>query len=90
MWQILNSLVSLLVISVLIAMVYRVLPDVRLDWPDVWVGAVTTSLLFGVGKFLIGLYLGRASIGSSYEAFSAVSPVPQGADVSTCGRWSGL
>jgi membrane protein len=58
----------LLVISVLIAMVYRVLPDVRLDWPDVWVGAVTTSLLFGVGKFLIGLYLGRASIGSSYGA----------------------
>jgi hypothetical protein len=49
-------------------MVYRVLPDVRLDWPDVWVGAVTTSLLFGIGKFLIGLYLGRASIGSSYGA----------------------
>ena len=68
LWQILNFLVSLLVISVLIAMVYRVLPDVRLDWPDVWVGAVTTSLLFGVGKFLIGLYLGRASIGSSYGA----------------------
>jgi membrane protein len=88
-WQILNLLVPLLVISVLIAMVYRILPDVRLDWPDVWVGAVTTSLLFGVGKFLIGLYLGPASIGSSYEAFSAGSPVPQG-DVSTCGRWSGL
>ena len=68
LWQILNFLVSLLVISVLIAMVYRILPDVRLDWPDVWVGAVTTSLLFGVGKFLIGLYLGRASIGSSYGA----------------------
>ena len=68
LWQILNFLVSLLVISVLIAMVYRVLPDVRLDWPDVWVGAITTSLLFGVGKFLIGLYLGRASIGSSYGA----------------------
>jgi membrane protein len=67
-WQILNFLVSLLVISVLIAMVYRVLPDVRLDWPDVWVGAVTTSLLFGIGKFLIGLYLGRTSIGSSYGA----------------------
>jgi membrane protein len=67
-WQILNFLVSLLVISVLIAMVYRVLPDVRLAWPDVWVGAVTTSLLFGVGKLLIGLYLGHASIGSSYGA----------------------
>jgi membrane protein len=68
LWQILNLLVSLLVISILIAMVYRLLPDVRLDWPDVWVGAVTTSVLFGVGKFLIGLYLGHASIGSSYGA----------------------
>jgi len=68
LWQIVNFLVSLLVISVLIAMVYRLLPDVRLDWPDVWAGAVTTSVLFGVGKFLIGLYLGHASIGSSYGA----------------------
>ena len=68
LWQILNFVISLLVISVLIAMVYRVLPDVRLDWPDVWAGAVITSLLFGVGKLLIGLYLGHASIGSSYGA----------------------
>jgi membrane protein len=68
LWQIVNLVVSLLAISVLIAMVYRFLPDVRLDWPDVWIGAVTTSVLFGVGKFLIGLYLGHASIGSSYGA----------------------
>jgi membrane protein len=68
LWQTANFLVSLLGISILIAMVYRLLPDVRLDWRDVWVGAVTTSVLFGVGKFLIGLYLGHASIGSSYGA----------------------
>jgi membrane protein len=68
LWQTVNFLVSLLVISVLIALVYRLLPDVRLDWRDVWVGAVTTSVLFGAGKFLIGLYLGHASIGSSYGA----------------------
>ena len=68
LWQTANFLVSLLVISILIAMVYRLLPDVRLDWRDVWVGAITTSVLFGVGKFLIGLYLGHASIGSSYGA----------------------
>ena len=68
LWQIMNFLVSLLVISVLIAMVYRLLPDVRLDWRDVWVGAGTTSLLFGIGKQVIGLYLGHASIGSSYGA----------------------
>lgn len=68
LWQVLNFLIALLVISILIAMVYRVLPDVRLDWPDVWVGAIITSILFGVGKSLIGLYLGHASIGSSYGA----------------------
>jgi membrane protein len=68
LWQIANLLVSLVVIAVLIAMVYRLLPDVRLDWPDVWVGAAATSVLFGAGKFLIGLYLGHASIGSSYGA----------------------
>jgi hypothetical protein len=62
-----NFLVSLLVITILIAMVYRVLPDVRLAWPDVWIGAVTTWVLFGVGKLRIGLYLGHAS-GSSYGA----------------------
>jgi membrane protein len=49
-------------------MVYRLLPDVRLDWHDVWVGALTTAVLFGVGKSIIGVYLGHASIGSSYGA----------------------
>jgi membrane protein len=68
LWQTANFLVSLLVISVLIAMVYRLLPDVRLDWHDVWVGALTTAVLFGVGKSMIGVYLGHASIGSAYGA----------------------
>ena len=68
LWQTANFLVSLLVISVLIAMVYRLLPDVRLAWHDVWVGALTTAVLFGVGKSVIGVYLGHASIGSSYGA----------------------
>jgi membrane protein len=68
LWQTANFVVSLLVISTLIAMVYRLLPDVRLAWRDVWVGAFTTSVLFGMGKFVIGLYLGHASIGSSYGA----------------------
>jgi membrane protein len=47
LWQAVNLLVSLLVISVLIAMVYRLLPDVRLDWRDAWVGAVTTRCCLG-------------------------------------------
>jgi membrane protein len=68
LWQFVNFLVSLIVISFLIAMVYRVLPDVRLSWADVWGGALVTAILFSIGKLLIGLYLGQASIGSAYGA----------------------
>ena len=67
-WEIVNFLVSLAVISFLIAMVYRVLPDVRLGWADVWGGAVVTAVLFSIGKFLIGLYLGQTSVASAYGA----------------------
>jgi membrane protein len=64
----LNLLVSLLVVTVLFATIFKVLPDAPVAWRDVWVGAVTTSVLFTVGKSLIGLYLGRTSIGSPYGA----------------------
>ena len=65
---ILNGLVSLLVITALFAMIFKVLPDAPVAWGDVWVGAVVTAVLFTVGKGLIGLYLGRASVGSPYGA----------------------
>jgi membrane protein len=67
-WEGVNFLVSLAVISFLIAMVYRVLPDVRLGWGDVWGGALVTAMLFSVGKLLIGLYLGQTSVASAYGA----------------------
>lgn len=63
-----NFIVWLVVLTVLIAMIFKLLPDVRIQWKDVWFGALVTSLLFGVGKFLIGLYLGRAGVGSAYGA----------------------
>src|SRR5215467_5878704 len=59
---------SLLVATVLFASIYRILPEVRLRWSDVGIGAGVTSLLFTLGKQLIALYLGRASIGSAYGA----------------------
>jgi membrane protein len=67
-WEIVNFLVSLAVISFLVAMVYRVLPDVRLGWADVWGGALVTAALFSIGKLLIGLYLGQTSVASAYGA----------------------
>jgi membrane protein len=67
-WDVLNSIVSLLLITLLFAMIYRFLPDVDIPWRDVWLGAAVTSLLFAVGKYLIGLYLANSSIGSAYGA----------------------
>jgi membrane protein len=64
----LNLLVSVVVVTLLFATMFKVLPDAPVAWHDVWVGAITTSVLFTVGKSLIGLYLGRASIGSPYGA----------------------
>ena len=70
--QILNVVVSLAVITVLFALIYRFLPDVRLAWRDVWVGGLITSMLFTVGKQLIGMYLGRGTVASSYGAAGSV------------------
>lgn len=54
--------------TVLFATIFRVLPDLKIDWRDVWTGAVLTSLLFVLGKWGLGLYLGKAAIGSAYGA----------------------
>jgi membrane protein len=63
-----NSLLSFGVITVLFAMIYKVLPDTKIAWRDVWIGATVTSLLFTLGKMLIGLYLGKSSLASAYGA----------------------
>jgi membrane protein len=70
--QILNFVISFALISVLFAAIYKVLPDVKLYWADVLVGAVITALLFNVGKFLIGLYLSHSAVASSYGAAGAL------------------
>jgi membrane protein len=67
-WTITNLAVSFAVITALFAMIYKVLPDVKIAWRDVWFGAAITSLLFTGGKFLLGLYLGRSSMVSAYGA----------------------
>src|SRR6266567_5618592 len=61
-------LMSLVVVTCLFAAIYKFLPDVDLKWSDVIVGASFTSLLFTIGKQLIGIYLGKASFGSTYGA----------------------
>jgi membrane protein len=61
-----NALVSYVLVTVLFALLYRVLPDVQIPWRDVWAGALLTSLLLSVGKWAIGFYLGRSEIASEY------------------------
>ena len=70
--EVLDFVISFTLISVLFAAIYKVLPDVALSWHDVLVGAVITALLFTVGKFLIGLYLGHSAVASSYGAAGAL------------------
>jgi len=67
-WQVLNFLLSFAVVSALFAVTFKVVPDVEVKWRDVWIGAVATAFLFSVGKFLIGLYLGKSSVASAYGA----------------------
>jgi membrane protein len=72
LWQIVNMVVSFGVITVLFAFMFKFLPDAEIDWKDVWVGAVVTSVLFTVGKFGLGLYLGKSSLASTYSAAGAL------------------
>ncbi|MBZ0298729.1 MAG: YihY/virulence factor BrkB family protein, partial [Anaerolineae bacterium] len=64
--QILNIVLSFGLITVMFAMIYKVLPDVQIAWKDVWVGAMLTAMLFTIGKALLGLYLGNSGVSSTY------------------------
>jgi membrane protein len=66
--QIGNQALSFGVIMVMFAMIFKFLPDTKVEWRDVWVGAAFTAALFSIGKYLIGLYLGSSGVSSSYGA----------------------
>ncbi len=68
LWQVGHELLSIGVIGLLLALMFKFLPDRKIAWTHVWFGAFLTALLFTGGKELIGVYLGRASIGSSFGA----------------------
>ena len=71
----LDIVVSFGFVTILFAMIYQFLPDVRIQWKDVWIGAALTSFLFTVGKFLIGLYLGTSGVTSSFGAAGSLITV---------------
>jgi membrane protein len=78
-WEILahviNFLFSFLFITVLFAMIYKIMPRVKVDWKDVWVGSAVTALLFTIGKFLIGLYIGKSDMTSGFGAAGSLVAV---------------
>ena len=73
--SVLNFLVSTAVIGALFSLLYKVLPDEKIDWGDVWVGGLVTAVLFSIGKALIGLYLGNSSVASAYGAAGSLAVV---------------
>jgi membrane protein len=66
--QAIQLIVSFALVTLLFALIFRYMPDIRVSWHDVWFGAVFTAILFVIGKFALGLYLGKAAVGSSYGA----------------------
>ena len=70
--QLVNFIFSFVVTTLLFGLIYKVLPDVKIAWSDVWIGAALTSLLFSIGRFLLGVYLGNSSFGSTYGAASSL------------------
>lgn len=70
--QAINLGVSFVTITALFALIFKFLPDAKIAWRDVWVGAAITAFLFTIGKWGIGLYLGRSSVSSSYGAAGSV------------------
>lgn len=71
-FQTLSLLVSLGVVTVLFALIFKILPDADIRWGDVWFGALITAVLFTIGKLLLGLYLGREGAASAYGAAGAL------------------
>ncbi len=70
--KILNFALSLGIITVLFTMIFKFLPDVKIAWRDVWLGGFMTALLFNLGKFLIGIYLGRSTLTSVYGTMGSL------------------
>ena len=68
----LEFVLSLALVTLLFAAIYKILPDVKVPWRNLWVGSAVTALLFNVGKILIGLYLGNSHIGSAFGAAGSV------------------
>lgn len=67
-WHALSSLITFFIVTLLFALIFKALPDAKVEWRDVWGGAILTAALFSVGKLAISLYLGKSGLASGYGA----------------------
>lgn len=74
-FYIVNLLLNLAVTTTLFAVIFKVLPDAKIKWKDMWPGAIATSLLFLIGKFAISLYISKSSVGSTYGAAGSLAVI---------------
>jgi membrane protein len=72
MLHVINAAVSLAVVSLMFAMMFKWLPDIDIDWRDVWLGAILTAVLFELGKFGIAFYIGKQGLESTYGAAASI------------------
>ncbi|MEP7053268.1 MAG: YihY/virulence factor BrkB family protein [Pseudomonadota bacterium] len=71
-WQVLNFCISLAVVTALFALMFKTVPEAHIQWRDVWVGSAVTAVLFTLGKFGLGIYLGSAGVSSAYGAAGSI------------------
>lgn len=71
--QIANIAVGFLLSTLVFAMIYKLMPRAKVNWADVWIGALVTSTLFTIGKFLIGLYIGKSGVASGFGAAGSIA-----------------
>jgi membrane protein len=78
-WEVLlhvvNMLIGLLMTTAVFALIYKIMPRVKVRWHDVWLGALITAILFTIGKFLIGLYIGKTGVASGFGAAGSIAVI---------------
>jgi hypothetical protein len=73
--QAVNFALSFGIVTTLFALIYRFMPQVHIEWHDVWIGAAVTALLFTIGKYLIGLYIGKSAVASGFGAAGSLAVI---------------
>jgi membrane protein len=70
--QVVNFILSLIILAILFALMFKILPDAKIKWKHVWIGSFVTAFLFEIGKFALGLYFGKANPGTGYGAAGSI------------------